>query len=152
MSTASQTISIIRDPLAQAIKGALDGLVDGNIDGIANEVAQSDDGNLTVSFSVKLTLSCMRVAGTGRISYSRKFTDESEFMTPDPNQPPLPFRDGAETSHADAASLRKGIQAVDRALAAGMTPDDVSMAIKMAKAASRSGDKARSRVEEVGVS
>jgi hypothetical protein len=91
MSTTSQTISIIRDPLAQAIKGALDGLVDGNIDGIANEVAQSDDGNLTVSFSVKLTLNGLRVAGVGKIGYSRKFTDESEFLTPDPNQPSLPL-------------------------------------------------------------
>ena len=138
MSTAT-TISIIRDPLAQAIKGALDGLVDGNIDGIANEVAQSDDGNLTVSFSVKLTLTGLRVAGVGKIGYSRKFTDESEFLTPDPNQPPLPFGDHAETSHADAASLRKGIQAVDRALAAGMTPDDVSRAIDKVKASKKGG-------------
>jgi hypothetical protein len=91
MSTTSQTISIIRDPLAQAVKDALDGLVDGNIDGIANEVAQSDDGNLTVSFSVKLTLNGLRVAGVGKIGYSRKFTDESEFLTPDPQQATLPL-------------------------------------------------------------
>lgn len=97
MST-SKTISIIRDPLAQAIKGALDGLVDGNIDGIANEVAQSDDGNLTVSFSVKLTLTGLRVAGVGKIGYSRKFTDESEFLTPDPNQPSLPLGEGGGAS------------------------------------------------------
>jgi hypothetical protein len=90
MSTAT-TISIIRDPLAQAIKGALDGLVDGNIDGIASEVAQSEDGNLTVSFSVKLTLTGLRVAGVGKIGYSRKFTDESEFLTPDPQQATLPL-------------------------------------------------------------
>jgi hypothetical protein len=135
MSTTSQTISIIRDPLAQAIKGALDGLVDGNIDGIANEVAQSDDGNLTVSFSVKLTLNGLRVAGVGKIGYSRKFTDESEFLTPDPNQPPLPFEGNATVT----------IKAGDAS--ATITSEGFK---RLAKAAARSGDKARSQVEEGG--
>jgi len=88
--STSKTISIIRDPLASEIKTALSGLVDGNIDGIANEVANAEDGSLSVSFSVKLTLTGLRVAGVGKIGYSRKFTDESEFLTPDPNQPTLP--------------------------------------------------------------
>lgn len=90
MSTTSKTISIIRDPLADEIKKALSGLIDDNIDGIANEVANAEDGALSVSFSVKLTLTGLRVAGVGKIGYSRKFSDESEFITPDPNQPTLP--------------------------------------------------------------
>ena len=57
--------------------------------GIANEVANAEDGALSVSFSVKLTLTGLRVAGVGKIGYSRKFSDESEFITPDPNQPTL---------------------------------------------------------------
>ena len=89
MSTA-KTISIIRDPLASEIKTALSGLVDGNIDGIANEVANAEDGSLSVSLSVKLTLTGLRVAGVGKIGYSRKFTDESDFITPEPEQLGLP--------------------------------------------------------------
>ena len=95
MST-SKTISIIRDPLADEIKKALSGLIDDNIDGIANEVANAEDGALSVSFSVKLTLTGLRVAGVGKIGYSRKFSDESEFITPDPNQPTLPGVEGGE--------------------------------------------------------
>lgn len=94
MST-TQTVSIIRDPLADAIKTALDGLVDGNIDGIANEVANAEDGTLSVSFGVKLTLSGLRVSGVGKIGYSRRFTDEAEFITPEPNQGNLPLEGGA---------------------------------------------------------
>lgn len=144
MST-TKTIGIIRDPLADQIKTTLSGLVDSNIDGIANEVAQSEDGNLSVSFSVKLTLSGLRVAGVGKIGYSRKFTDEAEFITPDPQQQDLPGVEltietgGGHTAKLDAASLRKGIQAVDRALAAGLTPDDVSAAIAVAKTMKKEG-------------
>lgn len=87
---SAKTISIIRDPLASEIKTALSGLVDGSIDGIANEVANAEDGSLSVSFSVKLTLTGLRVAGIGKIGYSRKFTDESDFITPEPAQLGLP--------------------------------------------------------------
>lgn len=87
---SAKTISTIRDPLAEEIKTAITGLVDANIDGIANEVANAEDGKLSVAFSVKLTLEGLRVAGVGSLSYSRKFKDEAEFITPDPSQPTLP--------------------------------------------------------------
>jgi hypothetical protein len=87
---STKTISTIRDPLAKEIKTAIIGLVEANIDGIANEVANAEDGKLSVAFSVKLTLEGLRVAGVGSLSYSRKFRDEAEFITPDPEQPKLP--------------------------------------------------------------
>lgn len=133
MSTTSKTISIIRDPLADEIKKALSGLIDDNIDGIANEVANAEDGSLSVSFSVKLTLSGLRVAGVGKIGYSRKFSDESEFITPDPNQPTLP-----------------GVESVTITTGGGsITPEQAE---RILKAAAKSGDRARRQVEEGGAS
>ena len=137
---STQTISTIRDPLAEGIKTAITGLVDANIDGIANEVANAEDGKLSVAFSVKLTLEGLRVAGVGSLSHSRKFKDEAEFITPDPEQMGLPGveltaeMECGHTSKADAASLRKGLQAVEMALAAGWTPEEVSAAIDEIKA------------------
>jgi hypothetical protein len=87
---------------------------------------------LTIPISVKWALDSLAVEV--KASVATKTTASQTIELDDPSQPPLPFGDGAETSHADAASLRKGIQAVDRALAAGLTPDEVSMAIKLAKA------------------
>lgn len=80
----------ITDPLQQELDRALQSLVAGNVTGIATELIHADDGTLTVGFSLKLNLSGKRVAGTGALSYSRKFKDEVEFITPDPDQPRLP--------------------------------------------------------------
>ena len=131
---SAKTISTIRDPLAEEIKTAITGLVDANIDGIANEVANAEDGKLSVAFSVKLTLEGLRVAGVGSLSYSRKFKDEAEFITPDPNQPTLPgveltIETEGHTATLDADGLRKAIQTVDKALAVGWTPDSISDAM-----------------------
>jgi len=131
--STSKTISIIRDPLASEIKTALSALVDGNIDGIANEVANAEDGSLSVSFSVKLTLTGLRVAGVGKIGYSRKFTDESEFITQDPNQPTLP-----------------GVESVTITTGGGsITPEQAEGILR---AAAKSGNRARMQVEEGGAS
>lgn len=80
----------ITDSLQSEIKTAIGDLVASNVSGIAKELTDSEDGNLTVGFSLKLTLSGKRVAGVGSLSYSRKFKDEVEFITPDPDQIPLP--------------------------------------------------------------
>jgi hypothetical protein len=130
MST-TKTISIIRDPLAHEIKTTIGSLIDSNIDKVAHEVANAEDGTLSVSFGVKLTLSGLRVSGVGKIGFARKFTDEAEFITPDPNQPPLP-----------------GIESVTITTGGGsMNPDQAE---RILRAASKSGNRARGQVEEGG--
>jgi hypothetical protein len=98
------------------------------------EAQEKEEGKAVLSLAItaKWDLDGCAVVVSMPVNVRRKY--EVTAMMDDPSQPPLPFDGGAETSHADAASLRKGIQAVDRALAAGLTPDDVSMAIKLAKA------------------
>ncbi len=134
MST-TQTISIIRDPLAHEIKTTIGSLIDSNIDKVAHEVANAEDGTLSVSFGVKLTLSGLRVSGVGKIGFARKFTDEAEFITPDPEQGTLPLGDDATVT----------IKAGD--VSATITADGFT---RLAKAAAKSGDRARSQVEEGG--
>lgn len=136
MST-TKTISIIRDPLAKEIKTTIGSLIDANIDSIANEVANAEDGTLSVSFSVKLTLSGVRVSGVGKIGFARKFTDEAEFITPDPEQGTLPLG-------GDATVTMKAGDVSTTITAEGLQ--------RLAKAAAKSGDRARSKVEEGGVS
>ena len=87
----------IVDSLQTVLDRALATLVAGNVTGIATELINADDGTLTVGFSLKLNLSGKRVAGTGALSYSRKFKDEVDFITPDPDQPPLPGMEGDES-------------------------------------------------------
>lgn len=81
----------LKESLQEEMDTAIKTLIDSNITGIANELQQSEDGTLSVGFSLKLSLSGKRVAGTGALSYSRKFKDEIEFITPDPDQ--LKFED-----------------------------------------------------------
>lgn len=81
----------LKESLQEEMDTALQTLVFGNITGIAKELQQSEDGTLSVGFSVKLSLSGKRVAGVGSLSYSRKFKDEIEFITADPDQ--LKFED-----------------------------------------------------------
>jgi hypothetical protein len=80
----------IVDSLQAELDRALATLVAGNVTGIATELINADDGTLSVGFSLKLNLSGKRVAGTGALSYSRKFKDEVQFITSDPDQPKLP--------------------------------------------------------------
>ncbi len=80
----------IVDSLQAELDRALATLVAGNVTGIATELINADDGTLSVGFSLKLNLAGKRVAGVGALSYSRKFKDEVEFITPDPDQPGLP--------------------------------------------------------------
>ncbi len=134
MST-TKTISIIRDPLAHEIKTTIGSLIDANIDGIANEVANAEDGTLSVSFSVKLSLSGVRVSGVGKIGFARKFTDEAEFITPDPEQGTLPLGENATVT----------IKAGD--VSATITAEGFQ---RLANAAAKSGDRARSQVGEGG--
>lgn len=72
--------------LEPKLKEAIDLAVASNIAGIAAELHAADDGNLSVSVSIKLNLSGNRVSGAGSVSYSRKFKDEFEFITDDPEQ------------------------------------------------------------------
>ena len=134
MST-TKTISIIRDPLAHEIKVTIGSLIDSNIDSIANEVANAEDGTLSVSFSVKLSLSGVRVSGVGKIGFARKFTDEAEFITPDPEQGTLPLGgDATVTMKAGDSSVTITAEGFQR----------------LAKAAGKSGDRARSQIEDGG--
>jgi len=102
------TQSTIRDPLMRHMVAAISSLVTENVDGIAAELVAAEDGNLSVSFSVKLSLSGNRVSGVSSVSYSRKFKDESEFITEDPSQIPLPM--GA----ADGMTREEAFEAVEQ--------------------------------------
>ncbi len=119
----------IVDSLQDELDRALATLVAGNVTGIATELINADDGTLTVGFSLKLNLSGKRVAGTGALSYSRKFKDEVEFITPDPDQPALPGMEGDEIHDPEAGNLKKALKAVDKALEQGATAQDVKIAI-----------------------
>lgn len=120
----------ITDPLQQELDRALQSLVAGNVTGIATELIHADDGTLTVGFSLKLNLTGNRVAGTGAISYSRKFKDEIDFITPDPDQPQLPGIEDADAGgDKTTGSLKKAVRAIDKALEKGATAMDVKAAI-----------------------
>lgn len=121
----------IVDSLQQELKRALGTLVAGNVTGIATELIHADDGTLTVGFSLKLNLSGKRVAGTGALSYSRKFKDEIEFITPDPDQPDLPgVHEGSDADGEPlTGSLKKAVSAIDTALEKGASALDVKRAI-----------------------
>jgi hypothetical protein len=85
----SELIEQLQPKLEEAVKAA----IAENITGVAAELNSSEDGNLTVSVSLKLNLNGNRVAGAGSLSYSRKFKDDFEFITDDPNQLKLPSGD-----------------------------------------------------------
>lgn len=89
-----KTASKIRDPLAESLKAALADLVDSNIDGIAEKLASSEKGTLSVSFSTKLSLKGASVAATVKASYKQAFDDSTEFCTKDPDQTELPIEGG----------------------------------------------------------
>lgn len=91
------------EQLQPEIGRALTTLVARNVTGIAQELVASEDGKLSVSFSLALSLQNDRVAGVGNLSYSRKFKDAVEFSTRDPKQPQLPGiepDDSADTPEA----------------------------------------------------
>lgn len=90
-----KTSSKIRDPLAEALKAALAELVDKNIDGIAEKLATSPKGTLSVSFGAKLSLKGASVAATVKAGYKQAFDDSTEFTTKDPDQAELGIEGGA---------------------------------------------------------
>jgi len=81
--------SALIDALEPKLKEAIDLAVAANITGIAAELHSAEDGNLSVSVGIKLNLSGNRVSGSGSVSYSRKFKDEFQFITDDPEQTKL---------------------------------------------------------------
>ncbi len=81
-----KTQSIIRDPLAELLKQSLAELVDNNIDGIAEKITGSETGKLSVSFGAKLWLKGNQVSATVRLSHTDKHSDQTEFVTKDPEQ------------------------------------------------------------------
>ena len=83
--------SQIAEALEQCMNQAVADLIAGNVTGIVRELTEADDGKMTVSFSVKLSHEKGRVSGVGAISYSRKFKDETEFITAEPDQIELPI-------------------------------------------------------------
>lgn len=87
--------SQIADALEADMKKTVGEKISENVTGITRELVDAEDGNLTVSISVKLLLSGNRVAGAVSLGYARKFKDDGEFITPDPDQPPLPGIEGA---------------------------------------------------------
>ena len=81
--------SALIEALEPKLKEAIDLAVAANITGIAAELHSAEDGNLSVSVGIKLNLSGNRVSGSGSVSYSRKFKDEFQFITDDPEQTKL---------------------------------------------------------------
>lgn len=73
------------------------GLINANADSIADELKENPEGKLAVGVSVNYRLVGNRLYLTGKLSYARKFTDETESSCElsDPNQPELPVGDGA---------------------------------------------------------
>jgi hypothetical protein len=138
----------IVDSLQTVLDRALATLVAGNVTGIATELINADDGTLSVGFSLKLNLSGKRVAGTGALSYSRKFKDEVEFITPDPDQPPLPGMEvtqsgGGAISHEQAERVfRDASGAFGRTRQTGETDADGDKLTGGLKKAVRAIDKA----------
>ena len=84
----------IADQLEAKLKRAFEEISAANIAKITEELLESENGKMTVGFSIKLSLNNGRVAGVGGLSYSRKFTDEIEFITDDPKQGNLPIDNG----------------------------------------------------------
>lgn len=102
--------SQIADALEEQMRIAIPELVAGNVTGIVKELTDAEDGTLAVSVGMKLSLSGNRVACALSLSYSRKFKDETEFITPDPDQPDLPIEDEGPvaSSRRFKGSIRKG--------------------------------------------
>jgi hypothetical protein len=84
--TAGQTL---KEQLSANLIASFSSCVQENIDGITDEITASADGKLSLSVPIKLQLTSGRIAGCGQVSYSRKFSDEFEFITEDPHQQPL---------------------------------------------------------------
>ncbi len=80
----------LSESTAAKAKETLGALIDENADAILAELTAADDGKCTVSIGLKLDLAKGRVAGTARLAFSRKFTSEANFITPD-TQPQLPM-------------------------------------------------------------
>jgi hypothetical protein len=81
--------STLIEALEPKLNEAINLAVAANITGIAAELHSAEDGNLSVSVGIKLNLSGNRVSGSGSVSYSRKFKDEFQFITDDPEQTKL---------------------------------------------------------------
>jgi hypothetical protein len=79
------------DALQSEMNKVCHDLIANNASLIATELRESPEGKLTVSIPVKLTLIGSRIYTAGSLSYSRKFTDETESMVEfsDPNQAKL---------------------------------------------------------------
>ena len=79
------------DALQAKMNEVCQDLIANNASAIAKELSENTDGKLTVSIPVKLSLIGSRIYFSGSLSYSRKFTDESEAMCEieDPLQPKL---------------------------------------------------------------
>ena len=75
--------------IATKMAAAAAELIQSNADDIASLLASSPGGKLTVGISCKLTLIGGKTSGKLKISYSKKHSDEEEFVTDDPNQPEL---------------------------------------------------------------
>lgn len=85
----SETTSTIRDAIRDVMAAQAAELIRSNADQLASELAQST--KLSVSLSFKLVvLGEAKVNGKAKIGWIRKFHDEDEFLTKDPNQPELP--------------------------------------------------------------
>lgn len=136
---APALIMDLHDQITQAITA----LVEESQDAANEEPPRTVKPVITIPFSVKWDIN--RTTVEVKASVSTKTTAEASIELDDPNQPTLPGVEltietgGGHTAKLDAASLRKGIQAVDRALAAGLTPDDVSAAIAVAKTMKKEG-------------
>ena len=75
--------------IATKMAAAAAALIQDNADEIGNLLTSSPGGKLTVGISCKLTLIGGKTSGKLKISYSKKHSDEEEFVTDDPNQPEL---------------------------------------------------------------
>jgi hypothetical protein len=103
-------MSLITDLISENV-GAL---VNANCDAIEEELKSAENGKLTISLPVKLTLAGSRVYLTAGLTYSRKFTDEVEasIELDDPKQPRLIPDEKTEPT----VTIRHGDQSVSAPL------------------------------------
>ena len=79
-------VSTLADNLQPKLEASVRELIANNIAAFTAELQSAEDGKLTVGVSMKLSLSNNRVSCVADMTYSRKFKDQSEFITQDPNQ------------------------------------------------------------------
>jgi hypothetical protein len=142
------------DEVARLVESRIRGLFDEARDqineaiNVAVEDAQDDpegkkEATVSLPIAVKWNLDRNGVNTSLAVTVKRKF--EAVDKLEDLNQPTLPgiqsvtIRAGDVEVNTSTAGLRRGLKAVDAALAAGITPDEVSAAIKKAKASKVEG-------------